>query len=546
MRVTARRQVSPSRAFDALYRKHAADIYRYALALLHRQADAEDAVQTTFLNAYRALEQGERPRNAGTWLRTIALNVCREQQRRAARRPDEVPLDEDPGDLVLDPETPAIGDVIRALSCLPFNQRAALVMREFEGRSMAEIASSLDVTPSAVETLLFRARRGLREQLGESLSCGQAEEAISAQLDGALPRDRRGPLRAHLRECDACASLARRLRAQRSAVRSLALIPVPASLRLFKFGSGASAGTGAAAVAGTSGGGSMLAGVTGSLLLKLGAATAIGATAVGVGYASLHQNNSRPAASPRHASTAEGASVRGGAEANAAGRETSSGSGSGKVAAGAAGQNAKTRSVSASRQDRTARTRRAALLRSGQAAAGQGRAVGRPLGTGAAASQGLALATGQSTTPAETGNGTAPGVADLGTSRAPTAGTIGHAYAGSHPKGTGATTTHTPGSTGQGGGGGNGGGGSGGNGTGSGGGGGGGGTQGATNATANGPTANSGHGGRGSSPQTPATTTTSTTPGASSSSSATSGSGSSRGTTDGTDGGTTTHAGGHG
>jgi RNA polymerase sigma factor (sigma-70 family) len=283
-------------------------VYRYLLAMLDRQADAEDATQTTFLNAYRALERGERPRDAGSWLRAIALNVSREHYRRASRRPDEVSLNEDPGELVLDPPTPAIGDVIRGLSCLPFNQRAALVMREFEGRSLAEIAVALDVSDSAVEALLFRGRRALREQLEGTLSCAQAEEAISSQLDGALPRGERGPLRAHLRECSDCASLARRLRGQRSAIRGLAVIPLPASLKLSAFaaGGGASAAgsSGAAASAGASAGGPLLASTAASVAAKLAVATIVAATAVGVGYVSLHHQTSRPVDSPRPASVA--------------------------------------------------------------------------------------------------------------------------------------------------------------------------------------------------------------------------------------------------
>ena len=160
--------------------------------MLGRQADAEDATQTTFLNAYRALERGETPRDARSWLQAIALNVCREHYRSAGRRPEEVSLDDDPGELVLEPPGPELGDVVRGLSCLPFNQRAALVMREFEGRSLIEVAAALEVSTSAVEALLFRARRALREQLEEKLTCGAAERAISRQLDGALARTRTG------------------------------------------------------------------------------------------------------------------------------------------------------------------------------------------------------------------------------------------------------------------------------------------------------------------------------------------------------------------
>src|ERR671924_2426 len=137
-------------------------------------------------------------------------------------------------------------DIRRALSHLAFNQRAALVMRELEGRSYVEIAEILDLSTSAVETLIFRARRALREQLEGSLTCGEAEFAISRQLDGRLPRHEGGQLRAHLRECSECASFARRQRAQRGALKSLALVPVPGSLGSFFGGGSAAVGTGVA------------------------------------------------------------------------------------------------------------------------------------------------------------------------------------------------------------------------------------------------------------------------------------------------------------
>ena len=124
-------------------------------------------------------------------------------------------------------------------------------MRELEGRSYAEIAEILDVSTSAVETLIFRARRALREQLEGSLTCGEAEFAISRQLDGQLPRQERGQLRAHLRECSECAAFARRQRAQRGALKTLALVPVPGSLSSFFGGGGAAVGTGLALKAAT-------------------------------------------------------------------------------------------------------------------------------------------------------------------------------------------------------------------------------------------------------------------------------------------------------
>src|SRR5438309_1153273 len=262
----------PDRAFERLYEKHAPDVYRYALAVMRNQADAEDITQTTFLNAYRAFERGERPAKAHNWLIAIAHNVCRQRFRQSARRPHEVSFDEDIGDRYIgvedEDEAPSAEDIRRALGHLAFNQRAALVMRELEGRSYAEIAEILDLSTSAVETLIFRARRALREQLEGSFTCGEAEFAISRQLDGRLSRAEKGQLRAHLRECSECAGFARRQRAQRGALKTLALAPIPSSLTSLFGGGGAAVGTGVA--------------------LKAAAAVTAGLVIGGAGYEGVH------------------------------------------------------------------------------------------------------------------------------------------------------------------------------------------------------------------------------------------------------------------
>src|SRR5215510_3115601 len=226
------------RAFERLYQRHVGDVYRYALAVMRNPADAEDVTQTTFLNAYRSyVEKGNRPDKPQNWLIAIAHNVCRQRFRQSARRPSEVAFEDDIADTLVDDESPSGEDIRRALGHLAFNQRAALVMRELEGRSYAEIAEILELSTSAVETLIFRARRALREQLETSLTCGDAELAISRQLDGRLDRKEKGALRAHLRQCRECASFARRQRAQRAAVRGLGVLPLPPSLASF-FGGG--------------------------------------------------------------------------------------------------------------------------------------------------------------------------------------------------------------------------------------------------------------------------------------------------------------------
>lgn len=236
---------STNRSFERLYRAHIGDVYRYALAITGNAADAEDVAQTTFMNAYRALERGERPEKPRHWLIAIAHNVCRQRFRQRARRPLEVAYFEDVAEtLVPSDDTPTAGDIQRALGELALNQREALVMRELEGRSYADIAELLGISVAAVETLLFRARRALREQLEGALSCSEAEAALSLQLDGRLSRSDAAPLRSHLRSCETCRRLARRQRAQRKGVKALAVVPLPSGLASL-FGGGAS-GLGAA------------------------------------------------------------------------------------------------------------------------------------------------------------------------------------------------------------------------------------------------------------------------------------------------------------
>jgi RNA polymerase sigma factor (sigma-70 family) len=198
--------------------------------------------QTTFLNAYRAFQRGERPHTPHNWLIKIAHNVCRQRFRDSARRPREVEFDDSLAAATTEnADVPTATEIRRALGFLAFNQRAALVMRELEGRSYAEIAQVLDVSGGAVETLIFRARRALREQLEGGLTCDEAEVTLSRLQERKLSSSERGALRAHLRECKDCAVLERRQRAQHAALKHLGAVPLPASLASF-FGSGATGG----------------------------------------------------------------------------------------------------------------------------------------------------------------------------------------------------------------------------------------------------------------------------------------------------------------
>jgi RNA polymerase sigma-70 factor (ECF subfamily) len=152
------------RSFERLYRCHRQDVYRFALRDVRDPDEAEDVTQIAFLNAYRALSRGQPPERPRAWLLTIARNVARRRFR--SRRPEIVALSDDltvaaPDDY----DGPTAADISSALRQLRPSQRRALVLREILGWSYAEIARDLDLSVSAVETLIFRARRSLREQL---------------------------------------------------------------------------------------------------------------------------------------------------------------------------------------------------------------------------------------------------------------------------------------------------------------------------------------------------------------------------------------------
>jgi RNA polymerase sigma factor (sigma-70 family) len=164
--------VARDEAFEALYRRYVKDVYHYALALLRNPADAEDVTQTTFMNAYRAFSRGEEIEKPQNWLIKIAHNVARTRYARSSRV-KEVPLEDHVDQLAVpEEERPNVAGVLSALGRLPFNQRAALVMRELEGRSYSEIADTLGVSVAAVETLIFRARRSLRVRASALRSLG--------------------------------------------------------------------------------------------------------------------------------------------------------------------------------------------------------------------------------------------------------------------------------------------------------------------------------------------------------------------------------------
>lgn len=127
-------------------------------------------MQTTFLNAHRALQRGVVPEAELAWLFKIAHNVCLTRRRSSWRR-GRVESPSDLGavqDVLQAPAREPADELIRlpdALAGMPESQRRAILLREWQGLSYREIASELRLSQAAVETLIFRARRTLASRL---------------------------------------------------------------------------------------------------------------------------------------------------------------------------------------------------------------------------------------------------------------------------------------------------------------------------------------------------------------------------------------------
>jgi RNA polymerase sigma factor (sigma-70 family) len=163
--------IAEATAVERLYERHSRRIFSFCLYHLRKRDAAEDAVQTTFMYALGALRRGVTPEAEAAWLLKIAHNVCLTRFD-ADRRRGKIEVARDPQVLAeLAPaRAPEDGELLRvgeALARLPERQRRAILLREWQGLSYAEIAVELSLSEAAVETLLFRARRALaRELLG--------------------------------------------------------------------------------------------------------------------------------------------------------------------------------------------------------------------------------------------------------------------------------------------------------------------------------------------------------------------------------------------
>ena len=155
-----------------LAERHRHEILRYLLRLLGDAEDAQDACQQTFLHAHRAFGRLRPDSNVRAWLFRIATNTARSMARGRARRSGrmvEVELDGLPGRC-----SPSLEDreqlraLARAVEALPSRQRAALMLRQFEGFGYREIATCLGGNEAAARANVYQALKKLRAVLEDS------------------------------------------------------------------------------------------------------------------------------------------------------------------------------------------------------------------------------------------------------------------------------------------------------------------------------------------------------------------------------------------
>lgn len=159
-------------AFELIVERYDRKIYAFCYRITGNADDALDATQECFLRAYNALSRTSDDLNVSAWLHRIAANVCLDLLRRR-RKIRWLPWDTYQHEHLLhgspadDPERSVLGQEAQALVRTVLNRmnpryRMALILREYDGLSCAEIAELMDMTVGSAKSVLFRAREEFR------------------------------------------------------------------------------------------------------------------------------------------------------------------------------------------------------------------------------------------------------------------------------------------------------------------------------------------------------------------------------------------------
>jgi RNA polymerase sigma factor (sigma-70 family) len=307
-------------AFRAIHDRYRTRLLAYSRQMLHGAVgDPEDALQDVFVRAYRALRASDRPVTLRAWLYRIAHNRCIDELRRPSPLPSEFTADAQPtfSGPAADGEAPAVAERSAALArlvadvqTLPEQQRSALLMREFQGLTYAELGSALGVSVPAVKSLLLRARTGLIDiSVARDTPCVEIREEILAAADRSVRIS--GRARRHCGECAGCDVYRGELKRVRRGFASLTPTGPLGQLGLLLGlggggGAAAASGGGGAVAAGSvaAGGGSAIVGATAAKIAVAVCCAALIGTAGGAVIEHASAGPKTPAAPTAHAATA--------------------------------------------------------------------------------------------------------------------------------------------------------------------------------------------------------------------------------------------------
>ncbi len=175
-----------SEAFRTLVERHSRAVYRIAHRMTGTSEDAEDVVQDTFLKVHKQLSRFESRANFGTWLHRIAVNCSIDLIRSRPHREtghdamdlDQFGAEENTEGIRASPERLMLSTEVQerinaAMSGLSPMERAAFMLRHFEGHSIEEISQSLGLKTNATKHSIFRAVRKMRAALEPLVATGQ-------------------------------------------------------------------------------------------------------------------------------------------------------------------------------------------------------------------------------------------------------------------------------------------------------------------------------------------------------------------------------------
>jgi RNA polymerase sigma factor (sigma-70 family) len=283
-------------AFRVLHDRYRQRLFAYVRQMLSScsRQDAEDVLQDVFVRAYGALRNDNREMNVRAWLYRVAHNRCIDHLRRpvppaseifeVSRKPLHDPVEEAQ-------RRDDLRRLVADVGQLPEQQRSALLMREIDGMTYADLAAALDVTVPAVKSLLVRARVGLVEAAeARDADCAEIQADLLRAYDKGVKAS--GRARKHMRTCESCTEYRSALRGMQRSFAALAPVglgPLAFAAKLIGLGGGSAGAAGAAASGGGAGAAVAGGGAAAATACKVAAVVCTAAIATGGAVEVKHQ-----------------------------------------------------------------------------------------------------------------------------------------------------------------------------------------------------------------------------------------------------------------